>query len=534
MVVALAVFSSIVACANTFYSAYRVQRDLLLSNTLEANRVYAAKLADSATNFVKAAQQQLNVSADSLAQRALDGKSLDDEVNRLLRQTDFFNSVQIVDAKGRVRAVAPASLNIRGKLLNSTGARTALESKRPQISQPYVSAAGKFIINISQPILTREGHYLGYVGGSVYLQEKSILHTLLGEHYYRDGSYLYVVDQTGRILYHPDASRIGAVVRANPVVAAVTAGESGAKRVVNSKGVDMLAGFAPVPLAGWGIVAQRPTAATLAEMDQITLAVIRNTIPAAFLALVVIWYLALRVAEPLRQLARATRQKDAAATIQDIQTIRPWYFEAQQLKQAILDGLSALQERIGALNEAAATDPMTGLSNRRALSAKLRSWGVTGQPFAVIALDIDHFKRVNDNYGHDAGDRVICHIAKLMRECSRRGDFLCRSGGEEFLLLLPDCGAAEAMQIAERLRQRTEATPTPGVCAVTISLGLASWPASHGSMERVLALADAALYSAKQQGRNRIEVDVSLATQPRVAPTKSLATGRGPSEAGRT
>jgi len=521
LVLALAVLSSFVAFANTFYSAYRVQRDMLLANAMEANRAYAAKLADSTTGFLKAAQQQLAVSASLLAEHSRDSTALEKEANRLLRQTDSFNSVLIVSAHGQVQAVAPSSLNLQESSLDTTGARIALAEKRPQISQPYVSATGNLVVNISQPILTQGGQYSGYVAGTIYLREKSILHSLLGEHYYGDGSYLYVVDQAGRILYHPDPSRIGAVIQGNPAVAAVIAGRSGAERVANSKGVDMLAGFAPVPLAGWGIVAQRPTAATLAGMHRITLAVLQNTIPLAVLSLLVTWYLALRIVEPLRQLARATKQKDSASTLQGIQGIRSWYFEAKQLKQAILDGLAALEERIGALNEAAATDPMTGLSNRRALAAKLRSWGAAHQSFAVIALDIDHFKHVNDTYGHEAGDRVICHIAKLMRECSRRGDFLCRSGGEEFLMLLPDCGTSEATRIAERLRQRTETTPTPGVCGVTISLGLASWPASHGSMERVLSLADAVLYSAKQQGRNRVAVDASIAAPRSLNPPES-------------
>lgn len=510
LVLALAVFSLLAAFANTLYSAYRVQREILLTNALEANRVYAAKLADSTANFVRSAQQQLAVSASLLGARPFGRQALEDEAWRLLHQTDSFNSVLIVDARGTVLAVMPTTLNLAGKQLDSEGARAALDARQPRITQAYVSAAGNLVVNISQPILGKDGRYLGYVAGSIYLREKGILHALLGEHYYRDGSYLYVVDRAGRILYHPDNGRIGKVARDNPIVADVIAGKAGTRRIANSRNIDMLAGFAPVPVAGWGIVAQRPVAATLAEMDRLTLAVLRDTVPLVIASLLAAWYLAGLIAKPLRQLAQATGEKDTAATLRSIQGIRAWYFEARQLKQAVLEGLATLQAQIGALNEAAVTDPMTGLRNRRALSAQLRNWGAAAQPFAVIAIDVDRFKRVNDTYGHEAGDKVICHIARLMRECSRQGDFLCRAGGEEFLMLLPGCGAAEAMLIAERLRQRTAATPAPGVCAVTVSLGVASWPESHGSMERVLALADAALYAAKEQGRNRTVADASL------------------------
>jgi len=511
LVLSLAIVASLVAFANTFYSAYRVQRDILISNALEANRVYAAKLAESTANFVKAAQQQLAVSAALMRERRLSQAELESEADRLLRQTDSFNSVLIVDAHGIVRAASPARLKLNGRHLISEGAREVLKARAPHISQAYLSTAGNLVVNISQPILSRDGEYLGYVAGTVYLKEKSILHTLLGEHYYRDGSYLYVVDCHGRILYHPDAKRIGATISSNPAIRAVIGGEAGSKHVVNSEGIEMLTGYAPIPAAGWGVVAQRPTSATLAEMDKLTLAVLENTLPATLLLLIAIWYLARLISAPLRQLAEGTKQKDAATAARSIGKIRPWYFEATQLKQTILEGLSLIEQQIDALSEAATTDPMTGLSNRRGLAAKLQNWSAAGKNFSVIALDVDHFKRVNDTYGHDAGDKVICHIAKLMRECSRKGDFLCRTGGEEYLMLLPNCSTSATHQIAERLRRRTETTPTPGVCAVTISLGIASWPDSSTNTEKALALADAALYAAKNQGRNRTVMDATIA-----------------------
>ncbi|MGT2455619.1 GGDEF domain-containing protein [Cupriavidus basilensis] len=124
--------------------------------------------------------------------------------------------------------------------------------------------------------------------------------------------------------------------------------------------------------------------------------------------------------------------------------------------------------------------------------------------FSIIALDIDRFKKVNDTYGHDAGDRVIMNIASMMKKCSRSADILCRSGGEEFLMLLPDTEIANAGEVAERLRLQTAQCETSGVGYVTISLGIASWPESSPDMGQALKLADTALYAAKEQGRNRV------------------------------
>ena len=127
------------------------------------------------------------------------------------------------------------------------------------------------------------------------------------------------------------------------------------------------------------------------------------------------------------------------------------------------------------------------------------------RPFAVVALDIDHFKRVNDNHGHDAGDRVLQELARLMGESSREDDVLCRVGGEEFLMLLPNASVEVAAQVAERLRALVEQTPMEPVGRITVSLGVAHWPRDGSGIDQVLKRADEMLYRAKQHGRNRVE-----------------------------
>ncbi len=109
------------------------------------------------------------------------------------------------------------------------------------------------MIQISHPVFDDDGNYLGYLGAGIYLNEPNILHSLLGEHYYRDGSYLYVVDTQGRLIYHQDPTRIGEVIKGNPAIDAVITGVTGSQRLTNSKGIDMLTGYAPVPRIGWGV-----------------------------------------------------------------------------------------------------------------------------------------------------------------------------------------------------------------------------------------------------------------------------------------
>ncbi|MCI1050264.1 MULTISPECIES: sensor domain-containing diguanylate cyclase [unclassified Stenotrophomonas] len=507
LILALALLSAIVALANTLLASYRVQRDQLVGNTLEANRVYATKLAETTQNFLLAAQQELAYAATRLGQSDLDPAQAQDEASRLQLQTNSFNSSLVVDADGLVIATSPQTLQLQGEILHSVGNNAALAARQPMISDPYQSTTGKLLVSLSHPIFDRQGHYRGYVSGTLYLRQRSALHTLLGKHYYRDGSYLYVVDRHGRLLYHADGKRVGDYVVGNPAVKAVVRGERGAQQVRNNLGVSMLAGYAPVPATGWGIIAQRPTEATLQPLSRLMTAVIWNAIPLGLLSLLITWWFARRISMPLWQLARNVQGgEDTGSAINHVSGIRAWYFEVAQLKQAVLHSFNALQDRIGTLNRANRTDPLTGLLNRRGLQQALDALQVQGIPFAILALDIDRFKSINDSHGHDVGDAAIVHIADQMRRYSRDSDILCRAGGEEFLLLLPGISTDSARQAGERLRQHIADHPFEPVGTITVSLGVAHFPSFHVDAEQALRLADKALYMAKEQGRNRVVV----------------------------
>lgn len=130
----------------------------------------------------------------------------------------------------------------------------------------------------------------------------------------------------------------------------------------------------------------------------------------------------------------------------------------------------------------------------------------SNQDFSIIAVDIDHFKAVNDTWGHDTGDLVIKRLADAMRACSRDEDLLCRSGGEEFLMLLPATPLEDAVHVAERLRAFVDdIRDMPGPGHITISLGVAYWAPGKESLDALLKRADDALYRAKRAGRNRTE-----------------------------
>jgi two-component system cell cycle response regulator len=162
----------------------------------------------------------------------------------------------------------------------------------------------------------------------------------------------------------------------------------------------------------------------------------------------------------------------------------------------------------------AMTDPLTGLYNRRyalnRLSAIAEASVAGGKPFAVMVLDLDHFKRVNDAFGHAAGDAVLVEVAKRVAAGMRARDFVARLGGEEFIVVLPETSVEAARSTAERLRRVVEATEfvLPGADAplsLTVSIGVALGGGSgRTSADALVGLADTALYSAKAEGRNKV------------------------------
>ena len=126
---------------------------------------------------------------------------------------------------------------------------------------------------------------------------------------------------------------------------------------------------------------------------------------------------------------------------------------------------------------------------------------------ALLVVDLDHFKRVNDTYGHPAGDAVLKALASILTQGVRESDIICRYGGEEFLILLPVTDAAAALALAERVRASVDAVPdTPERPACTTSIGVACVQAGDTSFDALIGRADAALYRAKAGGRNRVEM----------------------------
>jgi diguanylate cyclase (GGDEF)-like protein len=182
----------------------------------------------------------------------------------------------------------------------------------------------------------------------------------------------------------------------------------------------------------------------------------------------------------------------------------------RELKTALLEVEKARREA----EEISRMDPLTNLFNRRhflsVASLELENIDIFTNCLSVIMIDIDHFKKINDTYGHDAGDLVLLSIAEIIRNTVRRSDIPCRYGGEEFVIVLPGTDLASAIAIGKRLRENIESTAVKtdkGFIPVTASVGISSMSEdSLGEIDVWIKRADEALYEAKQAGRNQVRV----------------------------
>ena len=179
-----------------------------------------------------------------------------------------------------------------------------------------------------------------------------------------------------------------------------------------------------------------------------------------------------------------------------------------------------LREVVESLEQLASTDRLTNAWNRRrfeeAVESEVHRFHRYGHPISLMMLDIDHFKKVNDTYGHQEGDRVLKQVAECIFATIRKSDSLTRWGGEEFIVLMPNTGLSYAHTFAERIRASIAMQKLVNIGSVTVSIGVAEY-VPNSSCEDWLDRADRAMYTAKREGRNRVEIDATVGNAPTVA-----------------
>ncbi|WP_428993723.1 sensor domain-containing diguanylate cyclase [Brevibacillus choshinensis] len=486
-------------------ASYQSKKKSLIDTTLTLNYSSAVKMSQTIDSLFISMQNSLRYSASILTNmNAMPAEEISSTLELLRNSSNYFNSIALVDETGLIRSVSPKSLGTGGKHIVTEEARAALTLKKPYVSRPYIStASGRLMVFMSEPIYDHNGMYRGYIGGSLYLQEKNVMNMIFANNPLDElGSYFYIVGSNGHVLFHRDKNRIGEDISENQVVKKLLQHRNGREESVNLRGEELLAGYVNVPANGWGVVVVSPIRVITEQLNAQILAILLYTLtPFALLMLVVI-LLARRLAQPFVSLANLVG-KIGTEKVELPEGGRHWNREANLLTDAIRYAVREIAKQTDQLTLEAMTDPLTGLTNRRTLEAIMQKWLEEETSFSIIMMDIDRFKSINDTYGHQAGDDVLKHFANIIASSIRPGDVCCRYGGEEFIALIPHASSREAYWVAERIRNTLEQRSNPVGKTITVSLGISHCPTHSTSAEALIQLADQALYRAKNSGRNQ-------------------------------
>jgi diguanylate cyclase (GGDEF)-like protein len=441
------------------------------------------------------------------------------------------------------RQTAPASLDFRGREFmtitlprNNPEGLTRCTSLQPIL---YDSTGRTWTTGCMTPIYLG-GRYMGAWGTSLLLDD------LLSSSHFSGlaSANTILVSREGRLILHPRYTQQNnaRTERYLDLTKSEDAELRGLWSFLRAHPGDHYTGFAPelqayvavrrIKTPGWYALTVQPRAVVHADSFRVLGRVLASALFCITLAAMLLFALLRRhVGEPLRRLAgRAAALSDDFARIAGApeliedrtgNEVRKMELHFAAMADQILAARNILEDRVRErteeleraneeLRSLADHDPLTGLANRRRLSADFREsigYGRVPGAACLLLFDVDHFKAINDRYGHQAGDRVLVAIAETVSALMRPGDTLARVGGEEFLILLQGVAADTAWRIAERIRlalARRSVSSAGGDIHFTVSIGLAAVGAND-TLESVYRRADDALYVAKREGRNRVE-----------------------------
>lgn len=386
------------------------------------------------------------------------------------------------------------------------------------------SGAPTRFIDIAQPIRSGSGAPAGVLAAHLsWAWVRSVERALLGDGLRRKDVQLYVVSGDGTVLLGPDYRQHGNALDLDAVRLAAAGGAGWLVEDWND-GDAYLTGYARTeghetfPGFGWVVLARQPVAAAFRPIRDLTWRIAAIGFVFAGFAAGLGWYVASRIAGPVKSLSRAALALQADQSVGFPRIRGPREIEVlSETFEDLIETLIAKQNALDAVMDQAFTDPLTELGNRGALDRFLSSRQDSSLSYAVLAVDLDGFKHVNDTYGHAAGDRVLQEVAERLRRCVRAGDVLVRHGGDEFLVFLAMLDPARdgpARRIAQRVVQRIAepmaleetAAAGPDGLRVGASVGVAFYPRHGATLEHVIKLADDALYAAKAGGKGRVAV----------------------------
>lgn len=499
------VFSILLTMIISIYSAYIVSKQALINNYLDNNYQHATELANAAGNILGTMQE----SVDALATIWQRENNIDQDLLEDLysNNKNYFNSIVIVNKDLIVSNTVPATSGVRaGQQLSGPINNMLLDIQIPHITEPFLSKDGRWIVLVTSPLFDKQERYYGYIAGTIYLQKSNVLQGILEHDYESDGSYVYAVGPKGNIIFHPNLKLVGASKAADEAVWKVMAGLAGKIEFTDQQNQTFYAGYAYNMKSSWGVIVQTPASVISVPLRELLQKSILLSLPLLLITLAAGWIITYLAVRPLQVLADYSNRMVDDWRSEALPPIRSGTYEVKVLYQSIRFTTRQLQKYIVKLKNETALDGLTGLANRRNFDSTLETWCIGDESFAMVMLDIDHFKRVNDTYGHLTGDRVMQFLAVTMRNVSREGDVCFRYGGEEFGILLRGCNVTRAYIVAERLRELLHGSVSPSGELITVSSGVVAFPEHGRTPNDLISHADEAMYTSKREGRNRTTI----------------------------
>jgi diguanylate cyclase (GGDEF)-like protein len=440
---------------------------------------------------------------------------LNDYLNSVRERFSDYEELVVLDPQGRMVASSASKPRVF-RLPNDW--KTELSATNAVVGEAFWDQAlGMGTLLVAVPVQRADGRLLGALAARLNLRgAKDGLLT------FAPGKYgqVYLIGTGGNLIVNSltTSAELMRLSLKPGILERLTKREGAVLTYESVSGVEVLGSLKQVPRVGWSVLSEVPVDTAYQQVRRfrdLTLAIVA----ALLLGVTAIAYrLALLIVRPLERLTKGAAEvgegdlavdlPKATGEVGDLTYVFNHMVGRLRQSRQDLDAVNeTLRERNEELERLSASDSLTGLSNRRVLTQRLSEELLRAQrqshSFTVLMLDVDHFKKYNDAYGHPAGDEVLKKVANVLRSCTRAGDCTARYGGEEFAVLLSGKSGDTALQLAERIRERVAAEEFVGG-KVTISGGIAEFPHHGHTAEAVISSADEALYEAKREGRNRV------------------------------
>ena len=377
---------------------------------------------------------------------------------------------------------------------------------------------GQVMMVIAVPIRAPDDRFLGAFSAKVNFGtiDESLRNIVIGE-----TGHAYLVRADGTVMVSSRIVSTGLMALALPrgTVEALFAQQEDALEYTDPQGNEVVGTLDAVPQHDWAVVAEISTAEAFVQIAELR----NQTLTILIILLLTIGLMAyglgLTIARPLDRLTAGAGRVAGGDLEVDLPVVTRG--ELGLMTRVFNDMVTRLRDGRKELERLSATDGLTGLHNRHhlmeACGMEVARSDRQGKPLAAMMIDIDHFKKFNDTYGHQAGDEILTRMGAILGDCIRKVDYAARYGGEEFLILLPRTDLNGAVEVAKRIQARLAEEEMGGEDAITLSIGVAEYPKHGDNADVVIAAADAALYQAKHRGRNRVV---------RAAATKRKSTAR--------